>query len=408
MTRFSLLSLLLLPLCAGAAQPWVLAFPDIAYDSTHAYFSGPQWTAFYAVKIGNLVTVPRDSLTVRHLLPDPVQPVGVAHTAEYGFICDGSTLVCRGFDGRDTLRTLLPPTSDAIACLTGAGTRNPNPADLQERMSPAFGTDSVVWFGLTLRDPESGAETAGLGWFDPHTNYFGRVYSPSLAGYQPQWVGARDDSVYVLFSRQPKGKPAESRLVAFDPLSSYLAEIDLDREGVPGDVILSVVQWNDTLLIATDRAVAIWKPHRRPEAWHTVAWASNRTTRLYLKTFPDGKAVEYMPLRSNTPTDVKAMIGDWLQVVAPLGIEGYVDPAEWEKHSVLWSLRNWSCGDSLCFVRLRVPMKGVMVETDFTNTALTYLDRDRNGVKVGFKAAWARLETMAPVMVPLPEATGPR
>jgi hypothetical protein len=47
-------------------------------------------------------------------------------------------------------------------------------------------------------------------------------------------------------------------------------------------------------------------------------------------------------------------------------------------------------------------MKGVMVETDFTNTALTYLDRDRDGVKVGFKAAWARLETMAPVMIPLP------
>jgi hypothetical protein len=407
MTRFSLLSLLLLPLCAGAAQPWLLAFPDIACDSTHAYFSGPEWTAFYPAQIGNLVTVPRESLTVRHLLPDAVLPSGIAYTREHSFICDGTTLVCRGPDGRDTVRTLPPPTSDAVACLAGAGAQNPNPAMLEESMGPAFATDSVVWFGLTLRDPESLAHAAGIGWFDPYTNYFGRVYSPSLSGYQPQWVGARDDSVYALFNRKPKGKPAKSRLVAFDPLTSYLAEIDLAREGVPGDVVLSIVQWNDTLLIATDRAVAIWPPRRRPVAWQSIAWASNRTVRLYLKTFPGGdpaagKAIEYMPLRSNTPTDVKAMIGDWMQVVAPLGIEGYVDPEEWETHNVLWSQRNWSCGDSLCFVRLRVKMKGVMVETDFTNTALTYLDRDRDGVKVGFKAAWARLETMAPVMIPLP------
>jgi hypothetical protein len=50
---------------------------------------------------------------------------------------------------------------------------------------------------------------------------------------------------------------------------------------------------------------------------------------------------------------------------------------------------------------LRIPHKGDMLETDFTNTALTYIDRDYQGVKVGFKAAWAREETMAPVMVPV-------
>jgi hypothetical protein len=394
-------------LCAGAAQPWLLAFPDIAYDSTHAYFSGPQWTAYYLPQIGTIGTVPRDSLTARSLLPAPVQPSHVAHTAEYDFICNGDTLVCRSPDGRDTMRTLPPPTSDAIACLSGPDAQNADPTALEESLGPAFGAANVVWFGLTLRDPASGAQAAGIGWFDPQTNRFGRAYSPSLSGYRPQWVGARHDSIYALFSRKAKGEPAQSRLVAFDPVTSYLAEINLAREGVPGDVVLSIVQWNDTLLIATDCAVAIWTPHRRPVAWQTFAWAANRTVHLYLKTFPGGdpakgKVVEYMPLKSNTPTDVKALVGDWLQVVAPLGIEGYVDPPEWEKHSVLWSQRNWSCGDSLCFVRLRVPMKGVMVETDFTNTALIYLDRDRDGVKVGFKAAWARLETMAPVMMPLP------
>jgi len=407
MTRCSLLSLLLLPLCAGAAQPWLLAFPDIAYDSTHAYFSGPQWTAYYLPQLGTIGTVPRDSLTARSLLPDPVTPSNIAQTTEYSFLCDGSTLVCRGLDGRDTMRTLPPPTSDAIACLSGAGAQNVDPTALEESLGPAFGAASVLWFGLTLRDPESGAQVAGIGWFNPYTNQFGRAYSPSLSGYRPQWVGARHDSIYALFSRKAKGKPNTSRLVVFDPVTSYLAEINLAHEGVPGDVILSVVQWNDTLLIATDQAVAIWKPHRRPEAWQTFAWAANRTVHLYLKTFPGGDpaagdSVEYMLLRSNTPTDVKAVVGDWMQVVAPLGIEGYVDPVEWGKHGVLWSQRNWSCGDSLCFVRLRVPMKGVMVETDFTNTALIYLDRDRDGVKVGFKAAWARLETMAPVMMPLP------
>jgi hypothetical protein len=393
-----------LPLWAGAADPWLLAFPDVAFDSTHAYFSNPQWTVFYPVQVGNLITVPRDSLSGRHLLPDPVRPSNSALTTEYSFICDGSTLICRSPDGRDTLRALPPPTSEAIACLRGGAAQGVNSPALVETMGPAFGTDSAVWFGLTLRDRMSGSEVAGIGWFGPYTNYFGRVYSPVLSGYHPQWVGARRDSIYALFVRSRKGKPADTRLIAFNPRDSALTEIHLAREGVPGDIVLSIVNWNDTLLIATDCAVAIWKPHSRPQAWESFAWAANRTVLLYLRTFPDGNPVEFMPLKSNTPTDVKALIGDWLQVVAPLGTEGYVNAAEWDEHSVLWSQRNWNCGDSLCFVRLRVPMKGVMVETDFTNTALTYLDTDSNGVKVGFKAAWARLETLAPVMMPLPPA----
>lgn len=402
-----LIALLSAAVPVQAADPWLLAFPDLSFDTAHAFFSGEQWTAFYTPQLGTLVTVPRDSLEARGLLPDPVKPTGIAYTQDYSFVCDDNMLVSRSPDGKDTVRTLPPPTSDAIACLEAAGAKNIEPAALEEAMGPAFGTRSVLWFGLTLRDPGSKALAGGIGWFDPATGLFGRTYTPSLAGYRPEWIGARDDTVYALFKRQSKSsKRPKSLLLAFEPSSEYLAEINLARQGVPGKEILSIAQWNDTLLIATDCAVAIWTPKWIPLGWHTSAWASNRTTMLYLKTFPGGdpdksKETEYLPLRSNVPTEVKAQIGGWLQVVAPVGIEGYVDAGEWEKHQVLWSQRSWACGDSLCFARLRVPMKGEIRESDFTNTPLTYIDRDREGVKVGFKAAWAKQESMAPVMVPV-------
>jgi hypothetical protein len=407
MKRFLLWpALLLWPLLALAEKPWLLAFPDIAYDSTHAYFSGPQWTAFYAAKVGNLITVPRDSLSSHGLLPSPAAPSNLAYAAPYLFICNEATLIRRDAYGTDTTFVLPPPTSEAVACLNTAGARGVYPANLVESMGPAWGGADIVWFGLTLRDPESSTVTAGIGWYDPAAGLFGRVYSPELAGYQPKWIGIRADTVYTLFHRQVKGKPIRSRLIAFTPQDNSLAEVGLQQEGIPGDAILAMAQWNDTLLIATDCAIAMWTAHNRPVAWHSMAWASNRTNILYLKTFPGGKAdagkaVEFLPLKSNTPTDVMAKIGNWLQVIAPIGIEGYVDPDEWEKHSVLWSQKSWSCGDSLCFVHLKIPHKDDMLETDFTNTMLTYIDRDRNGIKVGFKMAWARLETMAPVMVPI-------
>ena len=399
-------ALALRPLLTLAAEPWLLAFPDIAYDSTHAYFSNSEWTAFYSVHVGNLVTVPRDSLSDYGYLPNPATPSNIAYAAARLFVCDNATLISRSADGTDTSLVLPPPTWAAVGVLNARGAYRGAPAFLWKSRGPSCGGNDVVWSGFTLRYLESPTTTAGIGWFDPATNLFGRVYSPDLAGYQPKWIGIRADTVYTLFHRPIKSKQIRSRLVAFAPQNHYLAEVDLLREGVPGDVILTMAQWNDTLLIATDCAVAMWSPLHRHVAWQTRAWASNHAIMLYLKTFPGGKAeagkaVEFLPLKSNTPTDVKAKVGNWLQVVSPVGVEGYVNPAAWEKHSVLWSQRNWSCGDSLCFARLKIPRKDEMLETDFTNTALTYIDRDNNGVKVGFKAAWARLETMAPVMIPL-------
>ncbi|RPH93797.1 hypothetical protein EHM69_09280 [candidate division KSB1 bacterium] len=397
---------MLLPLFAGAAEPWLLAFPEISYDSDHAFFSGPKWSAYYLPGMGSLATVPRDSLEQKGLLPHPIRPTNIVQTVERFYLCQGDTLICRNFDGSDTLRILPPPTSDALACLIADGALNPNPANLKESLGPAITRGNSVWFGLTLEDPQTKAITAGIGWYDPSTDYFGRTYSVALAGYQPVWIGARTDTVYLLLNSKSESKPPKTRLVAFAPQDFGLVEINLRLEGIPGDRILNIVQWEDTLLIATDRAVAISVPKRRIFAWQTYSWAAPQTCWLYLKTFTGDEKTDiphpYLPLKTNTPTDVKAQIGNWMQVVAPVGIEGYVDPDDWQKHSVLWSQRSWNCGDSLCFARLTVPMKGEMVKTDFMNTALTYLDRDRNGVKVGFRAAWARIENLAPVMMIVP------
>jgi hypothetical protein len=385
---------------ATAGEPWLLAFPDIRHDAKYAYFSGPKWTSFYIPQYGSVSTVPRDSLN----LPEAVPPSNLVVIGECSYLCSETRLLssCPGVG--DSLRLLPPPTRDAVACLSVAGGRTSDASLLFEVMGPVAGHGGRLWFGLSLTDTAAHATVAGIGWFDPASNLFARIYSPSLARCRPEWIGAVHDSVYVLFGKIVKGQRVESKLVSLDITHSALTEHNLRNLGVPGDVILSASQWHDTLLFATDQAIAIWKPHRRPNAWLSKAYACNEMRWLYLKTFPGGnpdkgKPVQFIPLKSNTPTDIKAKIGSWMQVVAPVGIEAYVDPDEWERHGVMWSQRNWHCGDTLCFARLSVPMKGREVETDFTNTPLTYLSRDNNGVKVGFRAAWAREEDLIPVMM---------
>jgi len=397
----SLLLVLLISGGARAADPWLLSFPDISYDEKYAYFSGPKWTVFFTPRLGSLVTVPRDSLSE---LPPPAPVGNMFASGAYLFRCQGNALLTTRELGSEVIRTMPPPTSDAIACLPATGDARPDPTVLQENMGPITYSAPTCWFGLTLLDPTTNLHVAGIGWFDPITERFGRLYSPGLAGFSPVWVGASPDSAFMILRKETDSGKHVTKLVSYGRNSTVLTDIDWRQEGVPGDLVSAAV-WGETLLLATDHAVAVWQPHQKPAAWESRSYASPDICWLYLLTFtagkPGSKPVEFLPLKSNTPTDVRAKMGEWLEVVSPLGIEAYASPSVWEKNAVLWSQSSWNCGSKPCFARLRVPMKGNVVEADFTNVALTYIGHESEGVKVGFKAGWVRAENMAPVMMPV-------
>lgn len=404
-----LLALLLWPLMAWAGEPWLLAFPDISADSSHVYFSGERWTAVYTPPAKGLVIRARDAIKK---LPPPQLPADHVLLGTSTYRAQDNTLINTVAGGSDTVRTLPDPTSDAIACLSAGGGVPANPAAVREVIGPLTVHDGKVWFGLTLGDFSRGTldsrgfsrVVGGIGWYDPESNRFGRVYSPVLAGLSPHWIGARRDSVYLLLSMTASGKSTQSKFMVYVMHGGALIEVNLHHAGVPGDYLLSVALWKDTLLLATDRAVAVWKPLHKIEVWESRAYQAPETQWLYLKTFPGGdpdasRPVEFMPFKSSLPLEVKARVGGWLQVVSPIKVLGYIKPDDWEKHSVLWSQHSWNCGDSPCFARVRVDAHDKLVDADFMNTAFAELARDHDGVKVSFRAGWAREEDLMPVML---------
>ncbi|HEY3295706.1 MAG TPA: hypothetical protein VGL38_09715 [bacterium] len=404
-----LLLLLLIPLTALAAEPWLLPFPDISTDSSHVYFTGERWTAVYAPPAKGLTIRARDAIKK---LPSPLRNADHVFLGGISYRAQDNTLISSVAGAGDTVRTLPDPTSDAIACLSASGGPRPNPAAVREAIGPIGAGGNRVWFGLTLGDVGRGSldehSTArvvgGIGWYDPITNRFGRVYSPALLDYRPQWVGVRQDSVYLLLSKPGEGKTWHSKFMAYAIRGSALVEVNLHRAGIPGDYVLNAAMWADTLLLSTNQSVVMWKPRRKAQVWESRAYQAPETQWLYLKTFPGGDAsasppVEFMPFKSNLPLEVKAKVGDWLQVVSPIAVDGYIKPEDWEKHSVLWSLHSWNCGDNLCFARVRVEIEDKLVEADFMNTAFKEQGRDRDGVKVNFHAGWAREEDLVPVML---------
>lgn len=394
------LLLLLLPGASFAAQPWMLAYPQIAHDQKYVYFTGDRWAAVYASQLGNMLSLPRDSLRI----PPPLSPQQIANLGAQVFRIEGNALIGLAVAGGDTVRLLPEPAPDAVACLSGDSVAV-DARLLAEHMQPLIAHRDRLWFGLSLADTVNGRTVGGVGWFDPRTNRFGRVYSPALVDLIPEWIGAVQDTVYLLLRGAPGDPASPTLLLTYGIRSGEFAEKSFEGSRIPGAQLLNVRQWGDTLLIATDRAVAVWKPRQHPLVWESRAWAAPLGCWLYLKTFPGGDpaagdTVRFLPLAPNTPTDVKAQIGEWLQVVAPVGVYGYVDPDAWRRHEKIWSEHFWNCGDSVCFARIRVPVKDQLIPTDFRDTDLTYIDEDRAGVKIGFRAAWARQSDLAPVLMP--------
>lgn len=390
---------LLLPLTVLADEPWLLSFPKISHDKRLVYFSNDRWTCVYLPNVANFATVPADSLDP----PDPVAPAVAGELWGIYYRTHGTGILeIRGF-GSEEFLALPPPTPEAVDCLPHSSKRRINENALLETTGPMVSRYDKIWFGLHLRDTLGGAETAGVGWYDAAMERFGRIYTPSLAGFRPFWIGARSDSVYFIATRYEGGEAAESRMISISAANGGTNEISLRSEGVTGSRIVAAAQWGDTLLLSTERAVAVWKPRRVPLAWESRAYASPTGCWIYWKTFPGGdpeagEPGKFQVLQANVPTDVRAKVGRWYQVIAPAGVEGYVNRYDWAAYQGRWSDWRWNC-DEPCFARVSVPMSGEMVPGDLLNVMMTELGEDERGVKIGFHAGWAREEDIAPVMM---------
>lgn len=390
-----LLTLLTFPALLAAGQPWLMSFPDISYSEKNAYFSEEKWTAYYSRLLEGLLTVPRDSLDI----PEPGS-VGLAAELDDDLYYALESRLSRLRGGTPDTTFVLPDPPPVVYRTLGVSAAGPEP-QITEVIDPLCAYDKKVWFGLTAQDLQTGNCLGGIGWFDPALQKFGRVYSPALTGFQPQWIGAVRDTVLVLLAGTAE---RSSRFISYAIHTGNLTQIDLRGAGIPGEVVLNIRLWDGILLIATDEAVAVWNPGRDPLVWQTSQYAVREPTMLFLKTFPKGdpettEPVPFTYIQPDRPAEAKAKVGNWIELVIAEGIEAYVDQASWEQNKERWQERFWNCDPEPCFARLMVPMQGEEVPADFTNAPLYPLEEAGSRMKVGFRVAWARADELIPVLV---------
>lgn len=381
--------------------PWLLSFTDIRVDSHRAYFLGSQWIGYYVPGPELMYTVPRDSIDI----PEPSPPVTSVNIGKYAYAPDGSGIARVTAKGDSTLYSLPEPSPDALSFLAAdASQHEVSAASSRETIHSIAAVGEQVWFGLLLFNADNTARAAGLGWFDTKTRRFGRIYTPELTGYSPEWIGIAADTLNALFVSTLTGA-RRTKFLRLSLADNALNEVDLRGMGIPDAPIVQIRLWDDTLLFTTSTTIAVWKPGRRADSWSTRMYAARNAIPLYLVTFTGDSGlvqdtVRFQLLRPSKPSTVKIEVGDWMEIVAPEGIEGYVDDETWRANQNLWAERFWNCGDSLCFARIRVPTHGGFVQGDFIHAPLTYLGKDANGIKIGFRAAWARKEDLLPVLMP--------
>jgi hypothetical protein len=386
---------------ASAAEPWLLAFPQISTDPQHAIFSGEYWSAIYFPEMGKPSIVPRDSL-IAPALPMPAKTVRVGTTV-YRIVTGG--LSATRADSSVDYYHLPDFEPDVLSFLAGINHGRADTTSLVETVGPLTTPRGWIYFGLTLRDTLTGVTLGGIGWFNPATSQMGRLYSQSLVGLQPTWMLPRADTLLCVFENSGSDTLVETHLIRHPLGTTSFDEVNWRRNGIPGTRILNAVPWGDTLLLATDNAIVMWKPQHAPAVWQTRAWAASEPRWLYLKTVADGSAdstaaTRFLLLRANLAVEVEAQAGDWLQVVAPFTLDGYVSAGDWDAHGKLWTQPRWHCNETPCFARLRIPTKNELQDTDVTNTPLLYLNRDsKRGVKVRFRALWIHSEDLTPALL---------
>ena len=401
--QFTLLLSLLVAISPSlaAGDPWLLPFPNIAFDSRYAYFYSDDWVGQYAPGFGIMYTLPRDSANV----PLPPVPAEVVATSKGNIQARVSELTLIRSNGDSSTFALPSPSADAVQYLNDlAQQRGVTPVSPREVIHPLLAGGDRVWFGLALSDDESGLSTGGLGWFELKSERFSRVYTPALAGYTPEWIGIANDTLHALFASAEAGN-RQTKMLRLAVKTGALNEVNTAFRDVFGDYIEHAALWGDTLLITTDETVVIWKPGNFPAVWNTRMYASRTATPLFLVTFSGDPVqaqdtIRYQMLPPNKPAAVKTQVGAWMEIVAPEGIEGYVRDEDWRAHQKIWAERFWNCGDTLCFAFVRIPHDDSFIAGHFTHVPMTYIGKDANGIKIGFRAGWARQEQLLPVLMP--------
>jgi len=386
----------------GIPDPWLLSFGDISTDSAHVYFVGHQWVGYYSAPHKLMFTVPRDSIAVPPS-PSVSDSVGIGSTV---FTANGAMLTKQEQGRKPHVLKLPKPDAKALKCLSDRDSKaKRRTKSVRETVGPLAVHGERRWFGLELADPVTNIRTSGLGWFDAKRSRFGQVFDSSLVGYAPTWIGVAADTVNVLYVGTSIGEP-QSRLMRYAIVAGTLYAFDLPHLRLPDEIVRSAAVWGDTLLLTTDTNIIIWWPHARPDMWSTSMYAAPQPAPLYLVNFSADSAtlrqdsVRFRVLRYGVPVEVRMWHGDYAEIVTPDEVQGYVDDADWRAHQNRWSERHWNCGDSLCFASIRVPRGGRFAEGHVIHVPISYAGKDDNGIRVSFRAAWARQDDLLPVLLP--------
>ncbi len=400
--------IILLLTCAASAagqlksSSVLVAFPEITYDEHRAYFLNDTWAAVYSGQLGAMFTVPRDSVDVR-IVDDGRTCRTIVGNATYS--CHptrGDALIRQDAAGGED-KVITPPSRAALQVLADAWHLiSISATEIQEEIGPLIADGERIWFGLIAHRGQDSLPLAGLGWYDTRLDQFGRVYGSGLAGVAPRWVGVRQDTVWMYCKTLDKKHP--SALISYSPSSATMMYVDPRGAGIPGDTLLNVSLARNALLISTEQAVCVWQVGVSPWVWQTDAYAARDSVWLQFLTFDRRREAvrphgDFFPLAINQPAQAFTRVGDWIEVLAPRGIEARMDYSAWDKRSKALEGFDWGCGDSVCVARVRVQVQGATKEMDLLNTPIIFLERDRQEAKVGIQAGWVRVDQVVPVLM---------
>ncbi|MBK6764732.1 MAG: hypothetical protein IPG71_00040 [bacterium] len=384
-------------------RSFLVSFPDIAYDEKQVVFANSEWAAIYSSQAGAMFTVPRDSmqgLTLAMTGRECREFVGNAT-----FSCSpirGNTLVKQDVFGNED-KVLPLPSARALTALSDAWhMMSLTAGDVQEEIGPLYAQGERIWFGLIAYHGSGQDPIAGLGWYDTRLDQFGRVYSDALADVAPKWLGARQDTVWMLC--KPIDGKQTSKLIGYSIYDATIALLDPRAAGVPGDTILNTAIWRDAMLITTEQAVSVWPQGNKPWVWQTDAYASRDSAWLQFVTFdlengivtPDG---DFFPLIPNQPAQAFAVIGNWIELLTPRGIEATMYRTRWDDRQDVLTKFDWGCGNNVCPARVKIVVKGEDKEMDLLDTPLVYIEGNSSRVRVGMQAGWIPLDQVVPVLM---------
>lgn len=379
---------------------FLVAFPEIAYDAQKIYFVNETWTAVYSGEVGAMFTVPRDSLVIPTVKDGRTCQVIVGNATYSCNPLRGDALVKQDALGSGD-KVLTPPSAGALTVLADAWKEiSVSPGEMQEELGPLAEHGERVWFGLVAhrqgKDP-----VGGLGWYDTRTDQFGRVYGSGMEGLLPRWLGVRQDTVWMF--AETVDETHSSSLIGYSLRDGRLMRVDPRGAGIPGDKLLNVAITQGLFLLSTEQCVSVWPQGISPWVWQTDAYATRDSLWLQFLTFDGrGKATsggDFFPLKPGQPAQAFARVGDWLELLAPQGIEARMNVTAWDRRSQTLGGFDWGCGDEVCAARVKIASKGSEKEMDLLDTPIVFIERVEQGVKVGIQAGWVKADQVVPVLM---------